>query len=144
MAGSITSANSQIMLSVIPVFPVAQQMHGYVAEDIFDTDDVDLAEIQLGLDGKQSSGWVPHNVKWRITLMANSPSVSFFDTLIAAQDAIQDTFSLSGVVKLPGPGRKFAMNNGTLTRGKIMPDGKKTLQPQTYEITWESVHPAPV
>ena len=144
MARSITSANSQIMLAVVPVFPVPQQMQGYAAEDIFDTDDADLAEVVLGLDGKQSSGWIPHNVKWRITLMPNSPSISFFDALIAAQDALQDTFSLTGVVTLPGPGKKFSMNNGTLTRGKILPDAKKTLQPQTYEITWESVHPAPV
>lgn len=144
MAGSITSANSQIMLSVIPVFPVAQQIQGYAAEDIFDTDDMELAEVQLGLDGKQASGWIPHNVKWRITLMANSPSISFFEAWIAAQDALQDVYPASGNVTLPGPGKKFAMNNGTLTRAKAMPDGKKTLQPVTYEITWESVHPAPM
>lgn len=144
MAGTITSANSQIFLAVSTVFPAAQQIQGYAAEDIFDTDDVELAEVALGLDGRQASGWIPHNVKWRITLMANSPSIAFFEAWIAAQDALQDIYTATGNVLLKGPGRKFALNNGTLTRAKVMPDAKKTLQPVTYEITWESVQPAPV
>lgn len=144
MAGSITSANSQIFLAVANVFPVAQQIQGYAAEDIFDSEDVELAEVQLGLDGKQASGWIPHNVKWRITLIANSPSIAFFEAWIAAQNALQDVYTATGNVLLKGPGRKYAMSNGTLTRAKLMPDAKKTLQPQTYEITWESVQPAPV
>ena len=143
MAGTITSANSVIMLAVATVFPAAQKLQGYAAEDIFDTDDVELAEVSLGLDGKQSSGWIPHNVKWRFTLQANSDSILLLDTVIAAQDALKDIYAWTGNISLPGPRKKFAMNNGTLTRGKIVPDGKKTLQPQSYEITWESVVPAP-
>lgn len=144
MAGTITSANSQIFLGVNPIFPTAQQIQGYAAEDIFDTDDVELAEVVMGLDNRQASGWIPHNVKWRITLMANSPSIDFFDAWINAQDALQDVYTATGIVLLKGPGRKYAMGNDTLTRGKVMPDAKKTLQPVTYEITWESVRPAPV
>jgi len=144
MAGSITSANSVIAISVATIFPAAQQMQGYAAEDIFDTDDVDLAEVVLGLDSKQSSGWIPYNVKWRFTLMPNSPFIAVMDTWITAQNALRDVYVAQGNVKLPGPGKKFTLNNGTLTRGKVMPDAKKTLQPQTYEITWESVLPAPV
>jgi hypothetical protein len=143
MAGSITSANSVIMLAVATIFPVAQQLQGYTAEDIFDTDDVELAEVSLGLDGKQSSGWVPFNVKWRFSLQANSDSILLLDTWITAQNTIKDIYTATGVITLPGPRKKFSLNNGTLTRGKIIPDGKKTLQPQNYEITWESVVPAP-
>lgn len=144
MSGSITSANSTIMLSVDTIYTTAQQMQGYAAEDIFDTDDVDLAEVVLGLDGKQSSGWIPFNVKWRFTLMPNSPFILVMDTWITAQNVLKDVYVAQGNVKLPGPGKKFTMSNGTLTRGKVIPDAKKTLQPQTYEITWESVLPAPV
>lgn len=144
MSGTITSANSVIMLGVNTIFSVAQQLQGYAAEDIFDTDDVDLAEVVLGLDGKQSSGWVPYNVKWRFTLMPNSDSILLLDTWITSQNVLKDVYTAFGVVTLRGPGKKFTLNNGTLTRGKVMPDAKKTLQPQTYEITWESVLPAPM
>lgn len=143
MSGTITSANSVLYLSVATIFPAAQKIQGYTAEDIFDTDDVELAEISLGLDSKQSSGWVPYNVKWRISLQANSDSILLFETCLAAQNALRDIYAWSGNVTLPGPKKKFAMNNGTLSRGKIMPDAKKTLQPQTFEITWESVVAAP-
>lgn len=143
MSGTITSANSVLYLSVATIFPVAQKIQGYAAEDIFDTDDVELAEVSLGLDKKQSSGWVPFNVKWRITLQANSDSILLFDTCISAQNSLMDVYAWSGNITLPGTRRKYAMNNGTLTRGKVIPDAKKTLQPITYEITWESVQPAP-
>lgn len=144
MSGTITSANSVIMLGVNTIFSVAQQLQGYAAEDIFDTDDVDLAEVVLGLDGKQSSGWVPFNVKWRFTLMPNSDSLLMMDTWITAQNVLKDVYTAFGVVMLPGPKKKFTLSNGTLTRGKVIPDAKKTLQPQVYEITWESVLPAPM
>lgn len=145
MAGnSITSANSTIMLAVATIFPVAQQLQGYTAEDIFDTDDVDLAEVVLGLDKKQSAGWIPHNIKQRFTIMPNSDSILIFDTWITAQDTLMDIYTASAIIALPSVGKKFACSNGVLTRGKVAPDAKKTLQPQTFEITWESVLPAPM
>ncbi|QTD90829.1 phage tail fiber protein [Burkholderia anthina] len=144
MSGTITSANSVIMLAAGTIFPVAQQIQGYSAEDIFDTDDVEMAEVQMGLDKKQSYGYVPFNVKWRLTLMANSDSIAMFDSVIVAERVMTDKFRWDGVVTLPGTSKKFTMVNGVLTRGKVMPDAKKVLQPQTYEITWESVLPAPM
>ena len=144
MSGTITSANSVIMLGVSTIFPIAQQIQGYTADDIFDTDDVDMAEVVMGLDGKQSAGWVPYNVKWRISLMPNSDAILIFDAVITAERVAQDKFTWNGVVTLKGAGTKYTMSNGVLTRGKIMPDAKKTLQPQTYEITWESVLPSPM
>lgn len=144
MSGTITSANAVIMLSAGTIFPVAQLIQGYAAEDIFDTDDVEMAEVQIGLDKKQSYGYVPFNVKWRLTLMANSDSILMFDSVIVAENVMTDKFRWDGVVTLKGIGKKYTMNNGVLTRGKVMPDAKKVLQPQTYEITWESVLPAPM
>ncbi|WP_176077498.1 phage tail fiber protein [Burkholderia dolosa] len=144
MSGTITSANSVIMLAAGSIFPVAQPIQGYAAEDIFDTDDVEMAEVQMGLDSKQSYGWIPYNVKWRLTLMANSDSILIFDSVITAENVLRDKMQWSGVVTLPGISKKFTMVNGVLTRGKILPDAKKVLQPQTYEITWEKVLPAPM
>ncbi|AOK04080.1 hypothetical protein WK25_06110 [Burkholderia latens] len=144
MSGTITSANSVIMLSAGTIFPVAQQIQGYAAEDIFDTDDVEMAEVQMGLDKKQSYGWIPFNVKWRLTLMANSDSILMFDSVIVAERVMMDKFRWDGTVALKSIGKKFTMTNGVLTRGKPIPDAKKVLQPQTFEITWESVLPAPM
>lgn len=144
MSGTITSANSVIMLAAGTIFPVAQQIQGYAAEDIFDTDDVEMAEVSLGLDGKQSYGYVPYNIKWRLTLQPNSDSILIFDSVITAENVLRDKMQWSGVVTLPGISKKFTMVNGVLTRGKPIPDAKKVLQPQTYEITWEKVLPAPM
>jgi hypothetical protein len=64
--------------------------------------------------------------------------------VITAENVLRDKMQWSGVVTLPGISKKFTMVNGVLTRGKPIPDAKKVLQPQTYEITWEKVLPAPM
>ncbi|CAM2143811.1 conserved protein of unknown function [Pararobbsia alpina] len=144
MSGSITSANATIMMAVDTIYPTAQLLQGYAAEDIFDTDDVELAEIVQGMDGKKSAGYIPHMVKQRFTLMPNSNSYQIFVNTILAQDAVQETYEWNGTIYLRAISSKYSLNNGTLTRGKLIPDAKKTLQPVSYEITWESVIPMPL
>lgn len=144
MSGTLTTANSAILLAVDTVFPNAQQLVGYAAEDIFDTEDVDLAETSMGLDAILSGGWIPYSLKQTFTLQANSPSFLFFNTWIAAQNAVRDLFRVQGTELLPGIGIKWAMANGILKRAKVIPDAKKNLQPVTYQIEWESATPTPI
>ena len=52
MAKTLTAANSVILLTIPSLFPVAQQLQGFSAEDVFDTDQLDTAETMMGVDGK--------------------------------------------------------------------------------------------
>jgi hypothetical protein len=141
---SITGANSVILLSITSLFPVPQQLFGFAADDIFDSEAVASAEILTGVDGNMSAGWIFVPVKMSITLQADSASNSLFESWYAAQQAIQDLYFATGNVRLPATSRLYTCRKGVLSSHKPTPDAKKVLQPRKYEITWQQVIAAPM
>lgn len=138
---SLTGATAVIQLSIAGLFPTPQQLQGFAADDVFDTDAIESAEVLMGVDGIMSAGFVFVPVPQTYTLQADSPSVFIFDQWWAAQQAAEDTFPASGVVYLTAIGAKYNMTNGVLTSWKPTPDVKKLLQPRKFRITWQRIFP---
>jgi hypothetical protein len=143
MAKTLTAANSVIMLSVAGLFSTPQQIQGFAADDIFDTDQIDSAETAMGVDGKLSAGWVPAPIKQSFTIQADSDSMSFFETWYAAQQAVRELYIASGSIYLPAVQRKYAMRRGFLTNHSATPNAKKILQPRKFMVTWEALTSGP-
>lgn len=141
---TITSTNAILMLAVTGVFNVAQQLQQFSAEDIYDSEGVELAEIVQGVDGNLTGGLVHNPTKQSISLMADSPSNLIFEAWDQAQQAAGDLFFAQGGVTLKGTGRSYTMTRGILTTMSKLPDAKKTLQPRKYVITWQNVAPTPI
>jgi len=144
MAKSLTGANSVILLSIPPLYAIAQQLQRFAADDVTDIDPVKPAEILTGVDAKMSAGWVYVPVIQKITLQADSDSNSIFENWYASNEAAQDIYFAQGILRLPAVQRSYVLTNGVLTSHKPSPDVKKLLQPRVYEITWESVVAAPI
>jgi hypothetical protein len=130
------------MISVGSVYPIPQQLQGFAADDVTDTQPIDTAELLMGVDGKLSGGFIFVPVKQGIILQADSPSNDIFDTWYATEQTLKDKVIAQGVIVFPAIGKKWVMNNGFLSSFPTMPDAKKILQPRKFEITWESVSPA--
>ena len=141
---SITAANATYFLGVTGLFSIPQQLQGFAADDIFSTEAIDTAELQMGVDGTLSAGFVFVPVKQSITLQADSASNAIFDAWRAAEVAAQEKFAATGIVVLTSIGSKWALVNGYLTSFPPIPDAGKTLKPRKYQITWQSVSPAVV
>lgn len=141
---TLTAANAVIILSAPDVIASGIQLQGFAADDVFDTDDLEIVEAVMGVDGHLSGGYTPKPVPQRFTLQADSLSIDFFETFYSQSVQQQATFYLSGIVRLVSTGKSYAMNNGLLTRYKPLPDAKRILQSRTFGITWESVLPAPI
>ena len=137
---TITSANSVFTLVVAGLFPTPVQLKGYASDKAFTTEAVDLAEVQMGVDGRMTAGFVPNPVKQTITLQADSPSKDIFTAVIQAMKTAREVFYISGSISLPSTGESFALTRGILTNAKQIPDAQKVLQPVDYVITWESVN----
>ena len=137
---SITSANSVFTVVVPGLFPVPVQLVGYSSDRAFTTDALDIAETQMGVDGRMTAGFVFNPVKQTITLQADSPSKSFFATLAAAMKTARDVYYINATIDLPGAGESYAMTRGVLTSLKQIPDAQKVFQPVDYVITWEAVN----
>jgi hypothetical protein len=137
---TITSANSVFTIVVASLFPTPVQLRGYATDKAFTTEAVDLAEVQMGVDGRMTGGYTPNPVKQTITLQADSPSKDIFTTLIQAMKTAREVFYVSGIISLPSTGESFTLTRGILTNAKQIPDAQKVLQPVDYVITWESVN----
>lgn len=141
---TITSANIQITLTVPGVFVTPQVLAQFATDDVYDTDDVQIVETAMGVDGVLSQGFVYSPVTQRFMFQANSPSLDIFDNWALAMRTLGDAFSAFGLVTIPGTGRKYVMNNGALLNYKLLPDAKKTLQPRAVRIVWQEVLPAQI
>jgi hypothetical protein len=137
---TITSANSVFTVVIAGLFPAPVQLRGYSSDRAFTTEAIDLAEVQMGVDGRMTAGFVPNPTKQTITLQADSPSKDIFTALIQATKTAREVFYISGTIALPSTGESFTLTRGILTNAKQIPDAQKVLQPVDYIVTWESVN----
>ena len=140
----ITSADAILTMTQPTLFPNPQQIQNFGTDDVYDTDQIRTLEAMMGVDGVLSFGFVFVPVLQNYTLMADSPSTTnFFDVIYTQQRAAKTTYPVNGVIVLPSLGKKFIMTNGGLSNYKVAPDAKRVLQPQKFQITWESIVPSP-
>lgn len=140
----ITDANAVLLITIPLVLPVPQQIQGFAADDIFDTDDVEMAETMMGADGILSGGMIFTKTPLTITLQADSPSIAIFEAWDSAQQASQAVYTAQMNVTLTSVGRSYQMITGFLVRGKRLPDAKKVLQPRKWRTEWQNVVSVPI
>lgn len=138
---SITSANSVYTITVPGLFPVPQQLQGYAADRAWNTDSLELAEVQMGVDGRMTAGYTPNPVPQTISLQADSPSKAIFNAIANATRSGRDVFYISGTIDLPATGETFICTRGILRNFKPVPDAGKVLQAMEFTIVWESISP---
>lgn len=142
MALTITSANAVYMLTILPLYPVPQQLQGYAADDAFTTEDMDTAETVMGVDGRMSAGWIPAIVVQGIMLMPDSPSAPIFETWYTSQLTVQEIFYATATIAFPGVQRKYSLSQGVLKKYNPIAGAKKVLERRSFSIDWGSVLPA--
>jgi hypothetical protein len=141
---SITSANSIFALGVDLIFPIAQILQGYAADDAFMSDQVKPGEAVMGVDGQLSGGYTPYPTIIKIRFQADSPSISLFEQWMSAQKSAKDIFTAFGSIVLPSIGSKYTLANGILTGGSAFAPAKKILDPRDFEITFQDCNPSPI
>lgn len=142
MAKTLTAANAVIMLTVDPIIRVPQQLQGFAADDVFNTDAIETAEVSMGVDGVLSGGFVYVAVKQNFVLQSDSDSCAFFDNWYLAQQSAVEAYIASGTEVLPSLRIKYAMMRGFLTGYTPVPPVKKIVQPRNFAITWQRATPS--
>ncbi len=138
---TITSADSVFTITVAGLFPAPVQLQGYSAEKAWSTDQQELAETLVGVDGLMSAGYVPAKVTQSISLQADSASIAIFEAIATATQQQKDVFFISCSIDLPSVGKSYIGTRGVLKNWKPIPDGAKVLQPQEFSIDWQSLVP---
>lgn len=136
---TLTTANSVLSLSCPTLGIAAVQIQGFATDDAFDSPDVKPVEAIVGVDGQKSSGFVAYLVMFKFVLQATSPSIDVMDAIQEGIQALGDDVEINVSLESPALGKLWTMQNGSLTSYKPLPQGKKLLGPQSYEVTFERV-----
>lgn len=127
------------MLGVTGLYTVPQQLQGFSADDMYSIEAVETKEVQIGVDGVLSAGWIPQIKTMSVTLQADSASNTFFEAWYAAEEAAQDTFFAFGTIVQPAVSKAYTLTNGVLTNYQPLAEAKKTLQPRKFQLKFQMV-----
>jgi hypothetical protein len=139
---TITSANSQLAISIDGLYNSAVGILGYASDNAFQNEATTIAETSMGVDGIMSAGYVFKEVKQKITLQADSPSKVIFDQWNDLMTSTREVVFANATLFLPATGEQYTFTRGVLTTYHGAPSAKKILQPVEYEITWEKIQKA--
>lgn len=143
MAGTLTVANSSIVLSVETIFPAPVPLTGYAADDIFSIEQATHIETSMGLDNRLSAGWVPAERVVSISLQGDSDSNRLFEQWNSSQVLLRDALTATLIITIFGINRVYICNKGFLRNFSPMPDARRILQPRRYTMVFESVEGQP-
>ncbi|QMV32332.1 hypothetical protein T2_00015 [Ralstonia phage Elie] len=142
MSATLTTANSSLAMIVEGLYPQAQALQGYAADDAFEADAVESMESSMGIDGKLSVGYVPNPVTFTVTLQADSPSLTIFENIVQSERTNRNKWQIDLTATLPAVGKRYELQKGFLQSYKA-PAGKKILQPAVIVVLFESVKFSP-
>lgn len=141
MPATLTVANSSIAMTTEALFPAAQTLQGYAADDAFETGTVENGEYSMGIDGNLSAGFVFNEVELTLTLQADSPSLTLFEQIYNYEQANRTKLLQNLTITIPANSRRYDYQNGFLRSYKA-PAGKKILQPGVVVFVFKRMQPS--
>lgn len=141
MAGTLTTANSVLAMSTEALFPQAQVLSGYAADNIFETDAVENGEYSMGIDGKLSAGFVFNEIPFTLTLQADSDSLKLFEQIWQYEVSNRTKLTNNLTITLPSLRRRYDLKNGFMRSYKA-PAGQKILQPGVVAFVFARIEPS--
>lgn len=143
MAASLTVANSVLGLTVEALFPQAQILQGYAADDAYAVDAIENGEFSMGIDGKLSAGFVFNPIPFTLTLQADSASLTLFEQVWEYEVQNRTKLEMALNIKQKSNGKQYDLITGFMQSYKA-PDAKKILQPGVVVLTFGRISPSPL
>ncbi|SPX93782.1 Uncharacterised protein [Morganella morganii] len=130
---TITSANSVLMLRCEGVYDDYIRIQGFQADNAWEFGEANIGETRMGVDGKQSIGYTPHETPWTLYLEANSVSTQVMENIRKDFNSNMETRFIEIIVEMPSIGKRYQGKGGmtTMTGGA---SGKKLLDGTSYNF----------
>ncbi len=134
----ITSANAKVILTVTNLYPSGVEIQNFATDGSWAVDDAVVAEARMGVDGHLAAGYTPTPRTVTLTLEANSPSLAVMRNIIESMQLNKCIYECSMQITIPSQAKEFRLAKGVLLQGHAIPDGKKVLDPTTWQFVFES------
>ncbi|OBU13056.1 hypothetical protein AYY18_14215 [Morganella psychrotolerans] len=130
---TITSANAVLMLRCDGVYDDYIRIQGFQADNAWEFGEANIGETRMGVDGKQSIGYTPHETPWTLYLEANSVSTQVMENIRKDFNSNMETRFIEIIVEMPSIGKRYQGKGGmtTMTGGA---SGKKLLDGTSYNF----------
>ena len=130
---TITSANAVLKIRCKGVYDNFVPLQGFQADNAWAFGDASIGETRMGVDGKQSIGYTPHETPWMLYLEANSPSIEIMENIRKDFNSNMEARYIDIIVEIPSIKKRYTGTGGltTLTGGA---SGKKLLDGTTYNF----------
>ena len=127
---NITVANSSVNFTTALG---SVQGEGYSADNIFTSEQPDLVETRIGVDGKLSAGYTPAVNSITYHFEASSQNAAYFRGVASSVKLTKTPMPVVNTVTLPALGVRFVIN-GVIKNIKSLPDAGKVAEPWTVQI----------
>lgn len=131
---TITSANAVLMLRCKGVYDNFMRIEGFQADNAWNFGDITIAETRMGVDGKQSGGYTPHETPWTLFLEANSKSKNILENIRKHFNKNMEVEPIDIIVEIPSI-KKRVMASGFMTSLTGGTSGKKVLDGSSYNFS---------
>lgn len=130
---TITAANAVLKIRCKGVYDNYVTLQGFQADNAWAFGDASIGETRMGVDGKQSIGYTPHETPWTLYLEANSPSIEIMENIRKDFNNNMEARFIDIVVEIPSIKKRYSGTGGltTLTGGA---SGKKLLDGTAYNF----------
>ena len=140
--GNITSANAVLVLGVEELYPVGVQLTNFSTDQMLSSDDMEIAQVRMGVDGGMAAGYVANPFSLTITLEASSPSLTVMQSLLMAMKTNRTTYKCSVTLTIPSIKQVHFWRNGVLANGNPVPAPKKVLDPTSWKFVFQDYYTA--
>lgn len=135
--GNITSANAQLYLTVDELYPAGIPLQNFSADSMATSDDMEISQVRMGVDGGMAAGYVPNPYTVTITLEASSPSLETMQSILQAMKINKRTYECSLILVIPAAGQVHKWSHGVLTNGNPVPAPKRVLDPTSWKFAFQ-------
>lgn len=139
----ITSTNSKVKM-FSDITPAGLSFEGYSADAGWASEAIQLAEGRMGIDGNLSFGYTPNPVSMTFTFQPDSPTIETLNNIVLATQTARKPTILQMNITIPALNRTYSCVNGSIINAKVIADGAKVLEPQTYTILFKTITPSPL
>ncbi|WP_387690777.1 phage tail fiber protein [Photorhabdus sp. RM71S] len=130
---TITSANAVLMLRCKGIYDDYVTIQGFQANNAWEFGEVNIGETRIGVDGKQSIGYTPHETQWTLHLEANSSSTQILENIRKDFNSNMEARFIDIVVEIPSIGKRYS-GTGALISMTGGASGKKLLDGTSYNF----------
>lgn len=140
--GNITSANAVLWLTVKELYPAGVQIMNFSADSMMSSDDIEIAQVRMGVDGGMAAGYTPNPYQLTITLEASSPSLTIMQSILMASKVNRTIYECSVTLTIPSLTQAHHWRHGVMIGGNPVTAPKKVLDPTSWKFAFQDYETA--